>query len=220
MTQELKQEALEQMNLDIKFGFLSEPELFESLCDMFYDEPDLDKDWLRTQVTEHYQIRQEESKSWPSPTDFDRLDKSFEALAQKSIVCLHNAGYTRQDGEGDSQQAIEKLNQVGINIKGFCYYHSQDLARVVDPQQKDLFLGFDSLAHDEEQTIEIANTIISILAENKFSVTWSGSVEERIEIKNVNWQKVPDLDGWGIERAVRTARKYSKLPKPFWKFWK
>ena len=44
MTEEIKQEALEQLVYDIKFGFENEEALFDGIRDMFYDEEDFDED--------------------------------------------------------------------------------------------------------------------------------------------------------------------------------
>ncbi|MGB4775763.1 MAG: hypothetical protein WBP45_11360, partial [Daejeonella sp.] len=131
MTQDIKNEALEQLELDIKFGFENEEEIFDSIRDMFYNEEDFDEDWLRQTIAEKYKQHQHDSLSWTRPNDFDRLAKTFDQLIKEKIICLHKAGYTKQDGEGDCMESIERLNALGIKAIGFCYYHSQDLARTV-----------------------------------------------------------------------------------------
>jgi hypothetical protein len=219
MTQEVKNEALEQLELDIKFGFDNEEEIFDGIRDMFYDEDDFDEDWLRRNISEKYNQYQKESLTWTRPNDFDRLAKTFDQLTKEKIVCLHKAGYTKQDGEGDCMETIEKLNELGIKAIGFCYYHSQDLARTVDKDIRNLYLGFDSPTQDDNEALQVAKKIVSTLQDNNFEVSWTGTVDQRIEIKNINWQKIPDNENWGSERVINILTKPNNDKKPFWKFW-
>ncbi|MFN3301146.1 MAG: DUF6891 domain-containing protein [Sediminibacterium sp.] len=219
MTQDIKDEALEQLELDIKFGFENEEELFGTIRDMFYDVEDFDEDWLRQTISEKYKKHQRDSLTWTRPTDFDRLAQAFDQLIKDKIVCLHKAGYTKQDGESDCIETIDKLNALGIKAIGFCYYHSQDLARTVDKDIRNLYLGFDSPTQDDEEALQVANKIVSTLKENGFEVNWTGTVDQRIEIRNINWQKVPDNESWGSERVIGILTKSNKDKKPFWKFW-
>lgn len=219
MRQDIKDEALEQLALDIKFGFEHEDELFDSIRDMFYGESDFDEEWLRQTISEKYQQHQQDSLSWTKPTDFDRLAKTFDQLTHEKIVCLHKAGFTKQDGESDCMETVEKLNQLGIKAIGYCYYHTQDLARTVDKDIRNLYLGFDSPTQDDNEAIRIANKIVSKLQENNFDVNWTGSVDQRIEIRNMNWQKIPDNESWDAARVITILTKPGNDKKPFWKFW-
>lgn len=207
MTDDIKNEALEQLDLDIKFGFENKDELFESIREMFYNEDDFDEDWLKQKISEKYNQHQQDSLTWTRPNDFDRLAKSFDQLINDKIVCLHKAGYTKQDGEGDCMETIEKLNGLGIKAIGFCYYHSQDLARTVDKKIRNLYLGFDSPTQDDNEALKVATKIVSTLKENSFEVSWTGTVNQRIEIKNINWQKIPDNENWGSERVINILAK-------------
>lgn len=219
MTQDTKNEALEQLDLDIKFGFENEEELFDSIREMFYDEEDFDEDWLKQTIAEKYQQHQQESLTWTRPNDFDRLAQTFDELIKEKVVCLHKAGYTKQDGEGDCMETIERLNGLGIKAIGFCYYHSQDLARTVDKEIRNLYLGFDSPTQNDSDALQVANKIAAALRENNFEVNWTGTVDQRIEIKNLNWQKIPDNESWGSERVISILTELHKKKKPFWKFW-
>lgn len=219
MTQALKDETLEQILMDIQFGFETPEELFDGILDMFYTEKDFDKKWLRKTIDEKYQAHLLESKSWARPTDFDRLANAFDTLIARGIVCLHKAGYTMQDGIGDCEETIDKLNQLGIPVKGFCFYHTQDLMRAIDPETSNLLLGFDSAGKDDESVAVVGNTIVQILLENNLKATWSGNLDQRIEIKPICWQKVPDSQNWKAERVMSILVKDQPPKKPFWKFW-
>ena len=207
MTQDIKNEVLEQLELDIKFGFDNEEEIFDGIRDMFYDEDDFDDDWLHLIIFEKYNQHQKDSLTWTRPNDFDRLADTFDQLIQDKIVCLHNAGYTKQDGESDCMETIKRLNVLGINAIGFCYYHSQDLARAIDKDTRNLLLGFDSPTQDDNEALNVANKIVSALKKNNFEVSWTGTVDQRIEIKNINWQKIPDNSNWSSQRVINILHK-------------
>lgn len=219
MTQDIKDEALEQLELDIKFGFENKEELFDSIREMFYDEDDFDEEWLRQTISEKYEQHQKDSLTWTKPTDFDKLAKAFDELIEEKIVCLHKAGYTKQDGEGDCMEIIEKLKKLKVKAIGYCYYHSQDLARAVDPDIRNLYLGFDSPTQDDNEALEVANKIVSSLKKYGFDVDWTGTVDQRIEIKNITWRKAPDSEEWGSDRVISILTETKNDKKPFWKFW-
>lgn len=219
MTQDLKDEALEQIELDVKFGFENEQQIFEGLEDMFYEEDDIDEEWLKQTIHQQYNQHQKEALQWTKPTGFEKLAKAFDQLIVQKIVCLHNAGYTKQDGEGDCMETIERLDELGVKANSFCYYHSQDLARAVDPNTRNLYLGFDSVTQNDDEALQVAQMIVAALRENGLQVKWPGTVTQRIEIVNIDWKKIPDDEEWGAERVIQMLTKPRSDQKPFWKLW-
>jgi hypothetical protein len=221
MTEEIRQEALAQIDLDIKFGFEGEQQLFDGIRDMFYEEEDFDEDWLQEVISQKFQQHRLDSHTWSHPTDFERLVKAFdELISEEMVVCLHNAGHTKSDGEEDCLETIERLGALGVKAKGFCYYHSQDLARAIDPGgTHSLCIRFDSATHDDSEALTVANRIVDKLKKHGFEVVWTGTVDQCIEITKINWQKVPDEQEWGGERVLRILARTQKDKKPFWKFW-
>ena len=227
MTQEIKDEAIEQLEKDILFGFENGDELLESISEMFYDENDFDEKWLKQEIDSRLKKHQTESLKWEKPTDFDRLVKSFDKLNKNKIVSLHRAGYTKSDGEEDCSEIISELKEIGINTKGYCYYHTQDLERAIG-EEKMLFIGFDSYNRDDKLAKEVAEKIIEVLTDNGFRTKWNGSIDTRIEILNINWKKTVDKIDYNYGRVFEIIEKYhksekdnieEKKKKPFWKIW-
>ena len=227
MNQEIKDEAIEQLEKDILFGFENADELLESISEMFYDEEDFDKNWLKQEIQERLKKHESESFNWEKPTDFDRLVKSFDELNKEKIVSLHRAGYTRQDGEEDCAEIIEELNSIGVKALGYCFYHTQDLERAIGTE-KNLFLAFDSYNREDELAKQVADKIIEVLKKNGFSVKWNGSLETRIEISDIDWKKTVDNIDYNYNRVFEIMEKHNtqvnsktetKSKKPFWKLW-
>jgi len=191
MEQSIKDEAIEQLDKDIIFGFDDKEDLLMGISDMFYNVDNFDKKWLKNEIKIRLKEHKLVSKKWEYPTDFDRLLKAFDSLNTKGIVALHKAGYTKQDAQDDGLDMIMRLKKKGIEAKGFCYYHTQDLERVIS-EDKNLFIGYDSYNHNDTLAKEIADEIAKTLKLNGLKVKWNGSIESRIEIVDMDWKKRVD----------------------------
>lgn len=227
MNQKIKDEVIEQLEKDILFGFENADDLLETISEIFYDEEDFDKDWLKQEIEKRLKKHQSKSLNWEKPTDFDKLVKSFDELNRERIVSLHKAGYTRQDGEEDCAEIINELNSIGIKSKGYCFYHTQDLERAIG-NEKNLFIAFDSYNREDELAKEVANKIIQVLNKNGFETKWNGSLETRIEIANIDWKKTVDNIDYNYNRVFEIMEKNNnstnkktelRSKKPFWKLW-
>ncbi len=190
---ELKKEILENVTNEVAFGFSTKEEIFDDILDMFDDEG-IDEDWLKKLIDEKYDAHLEESKTWQHPTDYEKLAEVFEELNEENIITLHKAGYTKQDGYGDVTEIVEILKEDGIEPIGYCFYHTQDLERAIDPEIRNLFLCFDSLDQNDEKAITIGNLIVSKLNKAGFKTSWDGTINQRIEIKDINWLRTPEED--------------------------
>ena len=227
MNQEIKDEAIQQLEKDILFGFENAEELVESISEMFYDEDDFDEKWLRSEIEIRLQKHKTESLTWQKPTDFEKLVNAFDELNKERILSLHKAGYTRQDGQDDCKEIIEELDKIGIPTKGYCFYHTQDLERAIG-EERMLFIGFDSFNGEDELAKEVAEQIIEVLKKHKFNVKWNGSLQTRIEILDLNWQKTVDNIDYNYGRVLKIMKNQHTQEnqlerdiksKPFWKFW-
>jgi hypothetical protein len=200
MTDTLKAEVLEQINTSIKSGFYEKDEIFNNVEDYLYEIP-YDKEWTKQQIENIYSARLKDQKSWATVTDFDKLTQAFDKLNILGIVSLHNAGMTRQDGQGDCEEIYQELKKKGIVAKGFCYYHWQDIERVVD--EGNLFIGFGDFKNNDKDALAIGNQIASTLERVGLKLNWNKTINTRIEIINLNWQKRFGNDNCSNDRAVK-----------------
>lgn len=206
--EELKVEVLEFIKQEVKFGFNNQEDILEAIWTVgFENEDQLDEEWLKHIIAIHFNEYQKESQQWKKPTDFDKLAKIFDELNQEKIISLHNAGYTKQDGYSDVREVVDLLKDKNIVPIGYCFYHTQDLERVIEPTVKSLFLAFDHINQDTEKAILIGKKIAAKFTDNGFTVEWNETIEQRIEIKNISWQKIPDGQPWGITRAIEYLHK-------------
>ena len=99
----------------------------------------------------------------------------------------------------------EALEQLELDIKfGF-------------ENEDELFESIREMFYNE--ALQVVNKIVSTLKENSFEISWTGTVDQRIEIKNINWQKIPDNEDWDSERVISILTKTNNNKKTFWKFW-
>jgi len=192
MTEDLKEEIQQQVLAEVLMGFDTQETIRETIADMFGEEEGIDQAWLQELIDELYAEHQQASKEWKRPTDFERLAAAFNALIDQRIICLHKAGDTLEDGESDCAELLAELKKKGIAVKGYCFYHTQDLERAIDPQQRILPLAFGSTTQHGSETIAIGQSIVAALQAQGLDTVWDGSANQRIEIKHVYWRKTPE----------------------------
>ncbi len=169
MTDTTKNDIIEQLNISIKSGFYDKEEIFRNIEDYLYEIP-FDQDWTRKQIDSAYADRLKVQATWSAVTDFDKLVQAFDILNSSGIIALHNAGMTKQDGEGDSEEIHVDLLKKGIKTKGFCYYHWQDVERVVDDNH--LYIGFGDFNNSDKDALEIGKQVATTLESKGFKLNW------------------------------------------------
>lgn len=220
MNNELKEEAEEQIHKEVHFGFDSKQQIYEGILEMFYDEEEIDKNWIESKIDKQYDHNQLESKNWKRPTDFDKLVQVFDKLNEKKIIAIHKAGYTKQDGYEDINEINQQLKKYKITTRGFCFYHTQDLERAIFPETGNLYLAFDSHNQNDGEAIKIGKEIVNLLEQYEFQIEWDGSINSRILISKINWQKIPDDKDWSLNRSINIIRNtLANKSKKRWKFW-
>lgn len=182
----------------VKMGFDSPGTVREIMQEML-DYQDLGADvsqaWMEQIIDREFAQLNEDQYSWNRPTDPDRLAKAFNELCTEKIIALHNAGYTTSDGEEDVVAVEWQLRDKGMQSEGDCFYHEQDLERAIDPDSKKLLVAFQKIDNsDDAVTLAVGQKVADKLRQHGFTVNWSGSVNEKIEIAGIEWNKLHDYD--------------------------
>lgn len=200
----LKLEISNEINAFVKSGFFNKKEILENFLEMFYNET-LDTAWVKQEVYSQYEQRLAEQSKWEKETDFDRLAAVFDKLNSSGIIALHKAGYTKQDGEADTEEIYEQLKVKGIKTYGYCFYHTQDMDRAIE--DGNLFLAFGNLEGDGKAIEDVGKNIVVALHEKSFKTDWNGSITERIKVVGMKWQKKFDNHNCSNERAIKLLHK-------------
>jgi hypothetical protein len=189
-----KSEALGSIRRYIWSGLYDPEEVTIILAESWFEPGQIrsnstDVDWLRAEVEKEAARKRAEEATWPATTDCDRLDRVFETLEAQGILVEQDAGLTKSDGLEIVTEAYEdaKADGMGAGIVGYCYYHGQDLDRVME--SGDLCLAFGDFLGDDERGAEIGRRIQRALQDAGFTVEWSGSVRQRILVRSIRWQR-------------------------------
>ena len=200
---------LEMITTKVNMGF-DPPEAIKQMAkDILADEhleDSVTEAWINAVVDQKVTLQLQESKSWDSPTDPDKLALAFNDLSRSKIIALHLAGYTNSEGERDIIEIEQNLRTKGIKSDGYCFYHEQDLQRAVDPQQRNLMIAFQKVDNsDDYVTIAIGLIVSDKLRKYGFKVNWNESVSQKIEIEDINWQKVyqPEAGEFSHQRVIK-----------------
>jgi hypothetical protein len=146
-----------------------------------------DLEWLDKQIEVELAKKRSAEATWPSRTNFDRLDDVFKILRSAGILAMHNAGNRQSDAEGDARDEWDNLGGPESGLKGFVFYHNQDVERVVE--SGDLYIGFSTFPGSTIAALELAQKTALELQKAGFTVTVPSNVDTRILVTGVDWKK-------------------------------
>lgn len=204
---------LDLITIKVNMGF-DGPEVIKEMAKEVAADENLENKvsqaWINATVDQKVAQQLQESKLWASPTDPEKLVLAFNDLSRSKIIALHLAGFTNSEGERDIIEVEQDLRIKGIKSDGYCFYHEQDLQRAINPQQKNLMIAFQKVDNsDDYVTIAIGLIVSDKLRKYGFKVNWNESVSQKIEIEDINWQKVyqPDDQRFDHQRVVKLMTK-------------
>lgn len=81
--------------------------------------------------------------------------------------------------------------------------------RVIEGEN--LFLAFGDFKNDDKLGVEIGKIVVANLQEEKFNTIWNESIETRIEVEGIKWQKRFGNDNCSTERVMLFLEKRPKI---------
>ena len=182
----------ESIENQVRMGFLSLDEIKDNILDEIEDnefENEISEDWATQHIEAEWQSMLNETKTWKSPTDIERLIAAFDELCDQNIIALHNAGYTTSDGEYEVVDVERKLRDNGIVSNGYCFYHEQDLSRAIAKEDPSLYIAFQKVDNEDDAvTIAVGKKVVEVLKKHQFEVAWNESPTTKIRIPNFKWE--------------------------------
>jgi len=209
LTDNVKSDLKDDIKSLVESGFYDKDETLDQISDMYADYQ-ADSTWLKKTIDSDYNSRLMRQATWPAETDFDKLAAAFDQLNARGIIAYHNAGPTREDGEDMCRELADTLKTQGIKVKGYCFYHAQDIDRALS--EKTLYIAFGDFKEDDNETIAIGSSVVKTLKALGFSVEWNGTAGARIIIRNFQWQKRFGNTNCSYERAVALLKKSAPYP--------
>ena len=145
-----------------------------------------DEAFLRAAVGPEFARKQAAEATWPPTTDCDRFDAAFEALNAAGIIALQNTGYEMSDGITEVAEALHARGS-REGVQGYCFYHGQDLERVVAGEG--LMLAFGSLDDDKAHKLAVGQSVREVFERSGFTVQWNGDAEKRLNLLGLDWKR-------------------------------
>ena len=180
---ESEQNILDSIKIWVWSGFYSPDEVHEMMEDILED--DVDGDKMHCAVAPEFEKKTIAESTWPQITDCDRLDKVFSELNDNGIIAMQNAGYTQSDGLSDVSSELAFRDRA--KVRGYCFYHGQDLERAVAGGE--LWLAFGDFEDTPEGAQAIGKFIVEILVKAGFQVNWNGAPGKRINVAKLDWKR-------------------------------
>src|SRR5882757_6037581 len=94
-------DTLREIRTLVRGGFNRRDEIVSIVCEEMYAPGELDQQEIEASVDSEFAALEEEKARWPAVTDCEKLDAVFQALNQRGLIALQNAGYTQSDGYDD-----------------------------------------------------------------------------------------------------------------------
>lgn len=146
-----------------------------------------DLKWLDLPIDLELAKKRAAEATWPARTDWNRLDDVFHALRSAGILALHNAGNTQSDARDDASEEWHRLGGSKSGLKGFVFYHGQDVERVI--ADGELYIGFSTFPESPVPALELVQQTVFALKKAGFTVTAPPDVDTRILITGIDWKK-------------------------------
>ncbi len=148
---------------------------------------EVDEGWLRDLIATEVAAKQEAERSWPEVTDYDRLERAFEALGRQGIIALHRAGFTQSDALEEVEEEYHEAGGEASDYRGHCFYTEQDQEGAVDGAG--MYIGFGHLTGGDARGARVGRLVRAALELEGLAVEWDGTPGCRMFVKGFRWQR-------------------------------
>jgi hypothetical protein len=169
-------------------GFASPGEILQKALEDYEEElegvPGDQVELALDKLLEAHKVKQ---ARWERPTDNDRLDRAFCILDEQGIIARQNWTFCQTDGVDEMEDEIEAARAAGRPVRGFVFYHSQDVDDAVDGGE--VMLSFGAWPGNSKKLArEVGETIVRVCSDEGLTVYWKGDPGQRIEIM-MDWKR-------------------------------
>jgi hypothetical protein len=186
--EEMEEEIRYNLHIRLLSGYYTNAESIDQVVDLLSDE--YEPETIRPAAVRLAESLTAEliegSRSWPSVTDCDRLDRAFAALESGGIIARQNFSCCGTCGAGEIWEEMEAQRERGREIRGYAFFHEQDTDSAVEGYG--LYLSYGSTEEDEGPALQIAQEIVNALKNEGLQTDWDGTWEKRIGVE-LNWKK-------------------------------
>jgi hypothetical protein len=155
--------------------------------DHFGELDDAGKTWLFVVILSEFETKRKAEETWPTVTDFDRLDRAFSSLEAIGMIALHRAGFDQSEGLEEVENAYHKSGGKNSGYAGHCFYTEQDQESALDGSG--LYISFGHLTGTDANALKVGKMLRGSLEREGFNVEWDGTVKSRLFIRKFQYQR-------------------------------
>lgn len=133
-----------------------------------------------------------EERTWPVPTDCDRLDRAFAALERRGVVARQNFACCQTCGHAEIGDEIES-GTAEEPVRGYAFFHRQDTESAAAGEG--LYLAYGAVmpgpaspAEWNRAATEVAGEVVTALRAEGLDAAWNGDLEMRIGVPLI-WRR-------------------------------
>ncbi len=169
-------------------GYIPPDDIAAEVIEMYSEEYNVEviTPFIQATTNELLKVFKKQQVLWPKITDCDRLDLAFAELQLNGILSRQNFADCLTCGYSEIWSEIEKSIKDGNQVRGFTFFHMQDVEHAIYDGQ--LALGYGSLFDVESADIEIAREVVDTLQRHSLKVDWTNTINQRI-IVSMDWKK-------------------------------
>ncbi|MEZ5956638.1 MAG: hypothetical protein R3C27_05425 [Hyphomonadaceae bacterium] len=172
----------------VRGGFAPRDEIWlvvDDICEQG-DEPDTLRAYASAELELLWREQRADEASWSGSTDCDRLDRAFDDLEDRGIICRHDFTCCGNCGVAEIGAELNEAEQRGTHVRGYAFYHQQDTEAAVNGHG--VYLNYGAEKEGEAAALAIAREIITTLKHHGLDPQWNGSIGQRIHVPLV-WRR-------------------------------
>jgi hypothetical protein len=178
----------DQIRRDVASGFYDEDAILTNAADAFADDftPEALRPLAQQALRQALAEQRAAERHWPDETDCDRLDAAFAQLEEDGVVARQNFSCCGNCGATEIWDEVRAVEDTGITVRGYAFYHMQDTEGAVDGGG--LYLNYGACDEGEDAALAVAREIVAELEAHGLQTQWDGTWDKRIGV-TLDWKR-------------------------------
>lgn len=183
------------LRLEARLGYRTDAEIVDSVLEQLTDEhgeqPGL-RERIESLAPKVLEAQAAVERTWPVPTDCDRLDRAFAKLERAGIVARQNFTCCQTCGHAEIGDELDGAACDGP-VRGYTFFHAQDTEAA--EAGAGIYLAFGAVLPPGSAAealagaaAEVAREIVRALRAEGLEVDWDGDPARRIGVP-LQWRR-------------------------------
>jgi hypothetical protein len=186
--EDLRGDIAATLNAMVRGAFAPRDEVWYAVDDICEqgENPDALRTYASAELERLWKEQRAAERAWKGATDCDRLDKAFDDLEERGIVCRQDFTCCGNCGVAEIGAELNDAEQRGTHVRGYAFYHQQDTEAAIEGQG--IYLNYGAEKEGEAAALVVAREIVTTLKHHGLDPIWSGSIGQRIHVP-LEWRR-------------------------------